>query len=279
MTVIALFFRQLGRLSQKACPQRSSWTELAGRVLIFVVSVPNRSLFRDNINMTGLQDDWYQNAYNEINASARKNSIFFKVPHREIERIFTSNYGLKILEIGCNKGEHVEFVRSDWRDSGSYVATDIRDLEAEDLQYLSSVGVLFKKEDVEQLSFSNCEFDRVIVTCVLHHLTHPIKGLQEIRRVTKIGGQIDILLPNDPGIMYRFLRHFTTLRKAKKANRVREVELIHALEHRNHFLSISKLAEETFKNDVLNWNGYPFSLNLYNLNAFTILRVKRTSAS
>lgn len=229
--------------------------------------------------MTGHQDDWYQNEYNETNASARENSIFFKVPHREMEKMFTSNYGLKILEIGCNKGEHVEFVRSDWRGSGSYVATDIRDLEAEDLQYLSSVGVLFKKEDVEHLSFSNFQFDRVIVTCVFHHLTNPIKGFREIRRVTKIGGRIDILLPNDPGFMYRLLRRLTTLRNAKKVNRVREVELIHALEHRNHFLSLSKLAEETFKNDVLNWNGYPFSFNLYNLNAFTILRVKRTSAS
>lgn len=223
--------------------------------------------------MEEFQSDWYREHYNKINTTATEGSIFSKVLHRSLEKSHKSNHGFRILEVGSHTGEHVKYVKDDWKISGSYLATDIRNLNSVELNNLSSMGVSYEVQDVENLTFSDNQFDRVISTCLFHHLMDPVKGFQEVRRVTKVGGSIDILLPNDPGLMYRFLRKQTTLRKAKKANLKRDAEFFHALEHRNHYLALSVLATRVYEGDLIKTIGYPFYLNLYNLNAFTVLRI------
>ncbi len=225
--------------------------------------------------MRDVQNNWYRNSYNEVNISARSQSIFSKSLHRALEARHKSNLGLHILEVGSHKGEHTYFVKNDWRISGSYIASDLRSLTLQEIKTLSNLGVSFEIQNVEDLKYPDEHFDRVISTCLFHHLRDPIKGLEEIRRVTKLGGEIDILLPNDPGLMYRFLRRQTTLRKAKRMHVRAEAELVHALEHRNHFLSLFCLAGEVFRNDSFKAVGFPFYFNIYGLNAFTVLRIKK----
>jgi ubiquinone/menaquinone biosynthesis C-methylase UbiE len=53
-------------------------------------------------------------------------------------------------------------------------------------------------------------FDRVIVTCVLHHIPNLELALTEIRRVAKPGAQINLYVPCDPGSLYRGVRHWTS---------------------------------------------------------------------
>jgi ubiquinone/menaquinone biosynthesis C-methylase UbiE len=221
------------------------------------------------------QSNWYRNSYNEINVSARSQSIFSKALHRALEARHKSNLGLNILEVGSHKGEHTYFVKNDWQISGSYIASDLRSLIPREIEDLRNLGVSFEIQNVEDLTYPDEQFDRVISTCLFHHLRDPIKGLEEVRRVTKLGGEIDILLPNDPGLIYRFLRRQTSLRKAKKMHIRAEAELVHALEHRNHFLSLFCLAAEVFRNDSVKVVGFPFYFNIYSLNAFTVLRIKK----
>jgi SAM-dependent methyltransferase len=104
-------------------------------------------------------------------------------------------------------------------------------------------------------------------------LDYPIKGFEELRRVTKEGGKISILIPNDPGIVYRLLRRLTTLRHAKKINLFAEAEIIHAIEHRNHYLQLETLLRYVFKNDELITRSFPFKWRCYNLNAITVFEV------
>jgi SAM-dependent methyltransferase len=127
--------------------------------------------------------------------------------------------------------------------------------------------------NVENLPFANKSFDRVISTCLFHHLENPIKGFEQIRRVTKVGGKISILIPNDPGIVYRALRRITTLRNAKKLNLFTEAQIIHAIEHRNHYLGLESLLEYDFKNDELVTRSFPFYWRSYNMNAVTVFEI------
>lgn len=225
--------------------------------------------------MEDYQNDWYQDHYNKINVTATEGSIFSKVLHWSLEKAHKSNRGLHILEVGSHNGEHVKYVKDDWKISGSYLATDIRSLKSDELNNLFSIGVAYEEQDVENLTFPDNKFDRVISTCLFHHLIDPVKGFQEVRRVTKGGGSIDILLPNDPGLMYRFLRKQTTLRKANKMNLKNTAEFVHALEHRNHYLALSVLAAKVFEGDLIKAIGFPFYADSYNLNAFTVLRITK----
>lgn len=215
---------------------------------------------------------WYKNNYNKVNATAIEDSISFKVLHGLIEFGVKSTHGIKILEIGGNKGEHVYFVKPGWN---SYLLTDINSIDASTENILKSVNVMFEIADAEKLEYADGTFDRVIVTCVMHHLANPEKAFREIRRVLKPGGKADILLPNDPGLVYRLLRNLTTVRKAKKVGLRAEVEIVHAREHRNHYLALEVLLKNVFKNDSVTSLSFPFVFKNYHLNAITRFRITK----
>lgn len=215
-------------------------------------------------------DHWYKNYYSVINESAIDGSLSNKVLHKLIENRFKTNENFKILEVGANKGEHLGYVVDDYE---SYLITDIRKNPQLDISKFPRVE--FRLADVTKLPFMENSFDRVISTCVFHHLSDPIMGLKELRRVAKSGSYISILLPNDPGIMYRALRAITTLRKAKSKRLLFEAQLIHALEHKNHYLGLRILIYWVFRKDKIFTAGFPFRFDLYNLNAITVFNIKK----
>jgi phosphatidylethanolamine/phosphatidyl-N-methylethanolamine N-methyltransferase len=223
-------------------------------------------------------DQWYKDNYNRINATAVPNSLSNRILHKIIEKPFKSNLNLKILEVGANAGEHLPYVSSDF---ASYIMTDIRPLTDDSIldrirKNSPSGGVIdFQVADVQSLPFDDSTFDRVISTCLFHHLDQPIKALSEIERVTKTGGTISILIPNDPGILYRLLRGITTLRAAKKEGLYEEAQLVHAIEHRNHFLQLRTLLESQFKKDRISFSSFPFKFKSYNLNALTVFHINK----
>lgn len=217
-----------------------------------------------------LRDEWYKENYNLVNASAISNSPVSKIMHRVIEASHKSNLNFKILEVGANKGEHLEYVVDDY---SSYVMTDIRPVDIPHLE--DDRRRIFVVADVQNLPFGNGTFDRVISTCLFHHLDDPVQGFLELRRVTRVGGVITILIPNDPGILYRFLRWGTTLRNAKKLGILKEAQLFHALEHRNHYLQLKSLLFEVFSVDSISSKHFPLLVESYNLNALTVFNVRR----
>jgi len=212
-------------------------------------------------------DKWYESDYSKINASANPSSFAYNYMHKSMEKDFRSNSGLEILEIGANIGEHLPFVSQDFN---SYTMTDIRETK---ILNLGNPKVKFKLADVEALPFQDGSFDRIISTCVFHHLKDPVKGLEELKRVVRVGGSITILLPNDPGVLYRALRGITTLRASKKKGLYKEVQLVHALEHRNHYLSLITLIKWVFENDKIKLRFQPFRVPSYNLNALTVVNI------
>jgi phosphatidylethanolamine/phosphatidyl-N-methylethanolamine N-methyltransferase len=216
---------------------------------------------------------YYANYYDKINVSARKSSLIFFLMHSFIEVFHRTNIDKAILEIGINQAEHFKFVKKPFL---KYTGLDVRDIfeDKKTKEYFLANEIDFVLGSVEALPFEDSTFDRVILTCVLHHLSNPVEALSEIRRIVRPNGSITILLPNDPGLTYRIFRALTTLRVARRLGMYREVELLHALEHKNHFLSLRTLLKEFYSRDQIQEVGFPMYFNSYNLNAISPFEIK-----
>ena len=222
------------------------------------------------------QDFWYLNNYNRINATAISGGIYSKIMHKFLElpsRLSKEKTEkISILEVGANIGEHISYVKSTWM---NYTATDIREPQKFQLEEIRNLGANFQIADVERLPFRDGLFDRVIATCVFHHLENPENGFKEIRRVLKNRGSISILLPNDPGVLYRIFWKFTTMRNAKKSGLAASARINHARQHRNHYLGLMTLLRENFKEDKITVIGLPFIFRSYALNILTVIYIKK----
>jgi phosphatidylethanolamine/phosphatidyl-N-methylethanolamine N-methyltransferase len=173
-----------------------------------------------------------------------------------------------ILEVGANIGEHLRFVPDTF---SSYRLTDFRDTgyKSQDSR------VVFEVVNVESMPYKAESFDRVISTCLLHHLDNPIKGLIEMRRVTKRGGQISILLPCDPGIMYRAGKGMRFKSKWNDIG-IEDVKYFHYEQHRNHYPGIRSYIGEVFKADRIHVSNWPLLLPFWNLNLFSVITIEKT---
>jgi len=146
------------------------------------------------VDLNGHLKFFYGSLYTSIDAQGPL-GWFHRLTHKQLESGLDEFFGKSILEIGVNRGEHLAFVKHPF---DLYVATDYRvtdlNLGAKDSQVAQAAC------SAESLPFPSESFDRVVLTCVLHHLRDPLLSLSEIRRVTKPNGIISILLPCDPGL-------------------------------------------------------------------------------
>lgn len=225
-------------------------------------------------------DNFYESDYLTLLNSG---SIGFvsKLVHRQIEqqanrKAFKSVPRSKILELGAGKGQHLEFVKDNFL---TYIESDFRfaNLPQRDKQNFGNPNqqsfIISKEIDAQNLAaFPQNEFDRVIATCLLVHLNDPEKALIEWRRVTKNGGLISIYVPSEPGLLLRFMRHWTTVRKAKKKgyNHLS----IHYREHVTYFSRLNLLIDEVFEADSISKIYFPFLIPSWNFNLWTVYTIK-----
>jgi SAM-dependent methyltransferase len=163
--------------------------------------------------------------YQKISLTGSQNSLLSKVMHKFIEKDFDEidNFP-RVLEIGSDQGQHRSFVRHQYEE---YVECDLHlpKNQTLDTRVRNCIG------DIRALPFEENQFDRVIVTCVLHHLENPTVALNEIVRVTKMGGHISILIPREPSILYFTVRNFLMYVKHKNLGTVLKFHKIHKLQH------------------------------------------------
>jgi phosphatidylethanolamine/phosphatidyl-N-methylethanolamine N-methyltransferase len=213
------------------------------------------------------RDSWYEHYYSKINVSASKGSFITNLYHNLLEKRFKTNLDKKILEVGANQAEHLSYVVEDY---SNYILTDLREVIVE----MPNSRVRFQQANLESLPFADSNFDRVIATCVFHHVNDPERGFEEIRRVLRDGGSFSLMLPNDPGLAYRVFRRATSLRKAQKLGILKEARLAHSREHRNHYLALKMMVEWVFKDDQISFKHFPFGLPIYDLNLLTICTIQ-----
>jgi SAM-dependent methyltransferase len=190
--------------------------------------------------------------------------------HRYMERRFSTTHFSKVLELGGGNGEHLNYVSHRF---DSYTLIDLREAVLED-RHQKDPRITSIIADAEHLPIDDLSIDRVIVTCLLHHVDHPELVLQEINRVLKNDGTATIFLSCDPGLVVRFLRKLTTERTAKKLG-FRGYDLMNARDHRNHVGSLLLLVKYVFRHRKVQENWMPFRLPSWNLNGYLVLTITK----
>jgi phosphatidylethanolamine/phosphatidyl-N-methylethanolamine N-methyltransferase len=216
--------------------------------------------------------------FTDICISHQRNFLSMYI-HRALEAKLGRNHFKSILEIGGNIGEHVTFVKNKFN---LYILSDIDNSEK---IYTDKVNELLRNNklevvefDCEEIPYKSQEFERVILTCVLPHLRNPEDSLIEVRRVVTEGGLVSILIPCDPGILYRFLRNLTSLQRARRYGVLNEAKLFHAREHRNHFMAEKELIDFVFRDDKIELKYFPFRIKSWNLNVFAVAQIRIQSS-
>lgn len=228
--------------------------------------------------MSELHSEYYKKHYWNVHYKGML-GVFTNGYHRKLEKSNKAKHHFKkVLEIGGGTGEHLKFVNHTFQE---YLLLDISENEL-GLERVKSdpreSRISFVIADAIDLPFEDEVFDRVLVTCVLHHIPNLENALSEIRRVSQSGAVVDFYLPCDPGMVYRWVRHWTSHLKQKRAMNLSWVDVKHlwALEHRNHYLGILSLIKGIFKSDQINIERYPLKFLSWNLNFYSIVRVRIT---
>jgi len=214
---------------------------------------------------------WYASEYTS-NSYGGGAGLVQKVMHRSLERNHTKLVTFdNVLELGGNKGEHLPFVRHLYK---NYVLTDIVDtLDANSKLSLKQLGVSFQVENAQFLTFENNSFNRVLNTCLLHHVADPESALQEIRRVLRAGGVADIFLSADPGLLFRFARFIGPRQRARKKGIDELKTLMDARDHLNHVGGLRRLIRHVFRFDSINERTYPIQGLTWNSSLWHTFRI------
>ncbi len=217
----------------------------------------------------------YIENYEENNDGESLSSFFFRSSHKKLESMLNKNYyAEKILEVGSGPGIHYEYLKHKYK---KYYMTDLNEkmlLKAKK-KYKNSINnekLVIEKQNASNLTYKDESFDRVIATHVLEHLIYPVKVLEEWDRVLKYGGIISLILPTDPGILWRFGRLFGPRKAALKKGI--EYDYCQSIEHVNSIYNLYNLINYHFPNKKSKW--HPFAFNFADLNLFYICHLKKT---
>jgi phosphatidylethanolamine/phosphatidyl-N-methylethanolamine N-methyltransferase len=211
--------------------------------------------------------EFYARGYLSGETDYTPRGAFHRISHKLLERGVVEFFP-SVLEVGADKGQHYQFVTHPF---DAYTMSDILEpsswiAQGDKLEYV--------KADVQNLPFANESFHRTISTCLLHHVQSVDQALEEMHRVTKPGGLISILVPSDPGILYRLGWYLFSRPKIKRYFGGDPME--HHLDyHRLRVDYIIMRIRKTFSSAEITETYWPFCLSSWNLNLFTVFQVRK----
>ncbi|MBO3842717.1 MAG: methyltransferase domain-containing protein [Candidatus Brockarchaeota archaeon] len=157
---------------------------------IFRSATEKFEYYRDKVN---LERDLAELRYNRIAKLYDLINYFWeKLYFDRFRKDILRNVKGKILEVGVGTGKSFE----SYPPNKDITAIDISDemlKRAFNRAQHYKGRVVLRREDVQHLSFEEEKFDTVVAFCVFCSVTDPIKGLNEIHRVLKEGGQLLML--------------------------------------------------------------------------------------
>jgi phosphatidylethanolamine/phosphatidyl-N-methylethanolamine N-methyltransferase len=212
-------------------------------------------------------------SYRQLNYGRSLNGYVMRRGHALLEKPFTRDmHFTRVLEVGAGAGEHLSFVEHGFDD---YLLTDWSDARLERAH--AALGddlrskVRVAAEDAAKLSLPDGSVDRLIACHVLEHLYQPHQVLREWHRVLRPNGVLSILLPCDPGLMWRAGR---MLGPRANASRIGiDYDYWMAREHVNPINNLVVFIRYYFDNVVQTW--YPMRLPSSDLNLFYICHITR----
>jgi ubiquinone/menaquinone biosynthesis C-methylase UbiE len=217
----------------------------------------------------GSQKLFYESFYDSVIFGKGFGANAVRRTHSTMEKPWVGAHFKKVLEVGSGNGEHLDFIKHSFEE---YVMLDIRKTELNS-KWNSDQRIKTVEGNAEALPFEADEFDRVISTCLLHHVENPELVLSEIDRVLSPNGSATIFLSCDPGLAVRTLRKLTVARSAEKKG-FQGYNLMISRDHRNHFASLLEIAKFVFRDRNLKVRFYPFGIKSWNLNGYAIITVK-----
>lgn len=177
----------------------------------------------------------------------------------------------KVVEVGAGLGEHFKYVRhsfDEYRITDSNLQVDESRLIA---NFKGEGKVFFSQEDATKLSYESDSFDRVIAAHVLEHLSGPHEVIREWIRILKPGGVMTLVLPCDPGMLWRLGRFALARRKILKSGI--EYDYWMAREHINPINNLVSFVRYFFPSVEEKW--LPFHVPLIDVNLFYIVHVRK----
>ncbi|MFH0975031.1 MAG: methyltransferase domain-containing protein [Spirochaetota bacterium] len=118
------------------------------------------------------------------------------------DSVFPANS--KILEAGCGVGSQIKIIAPK-NPLCSFTSIDISETSLEKAkklaQSLNIKNAEFRMGDIFNLTFKEESFDHIFVCFVLEHLPDPLKALQKLKKVLRVGGTITVI-EGDHGSAY-----------------------------------------------------------------------------
>lgn len=113
-----------------------------------------------------------------------------------------------LLELGCGSGAYLDLMRAlGWR---RVVGVDVSESAVRRVHEV--LGIEAYLGDIREHGLPDQSFDAVSMSHTLEHLHDPVAALSEIRRLTKPGGRVAIVVPNVSSLGSRVLgRHWIGL--------------------------------------------------------------------
>jgi phosphatidylethanolamine/phosphatidyl-N-methylethanolamine N-methyltransferase len=209
---------------------------------------------------------WYEKHYQDFTYN-KYTKIFQKYFHSKLEtKKFASTKDCLTLEIAANMGEHLIFVE----DKSNYYMLD-RNLNISNK--IQSIQSNYIFGDGYLLPFKDNTFDRIVITCLLHHVPYPDRILKEVRRTLKPNGNLSLFLPSDPGFLFRLVKKVGRIHL--KRSKVMELKkVVDAYDHIGNVWSLSNIITHIFSEDIVRVKKYPFNFNSYDLNLFSVYQIQ-----
>ncbi len=215
----------------------------------------------------------YIQSYDDNNAAKTLAGSFLQRSHSLLEGTLPRVDGLQtILEVGAGSGHHFPYVKAGF---SKYVMTDgspeMLAIAREKFAQQTASGIMvIEQRDATRLDYPDASVDRLIATHVLEHLPNPVNVLREWNRVVRPGGVISIVLPCDPGLLWRLGRHLGPRRNAQRLGLA--YDYLQAAEHINSIFNLTVFIRHHFEHITESW--YPARVAVPDLNLFYVCHIQ-----
>lgn len=215
----------------------------------------------------------YVAGYEKHNVDRTLAGRFLQKSHRLLEDSLPADFKAnRVLEVGAGSGHHYSFLRDK---PANYLLTDGSDamLAVAAARYATEVAagaVTIEKQDATRLPYADGSFDRLIATHVLEHIPNPVAVLGEWDRVVRKGGLLSIVLPCDPGLLWRMGQNFGPRRNATRMGL--PYDYLQAAEHVNSIFNLVVFIRHHFEDVSEMW--YPSRIPMADVNLFYVCHVR-----
>jgi phosphatidylethanolamine/phosphatidyl-N-methylethanolamine N-methyltransferase len=188
--------------------------------------------------------------------------LLFDLGHRYIADK-GKNINGKILDVGSGMGYHLKFEKASKKRTYICLDKDKAMIDRINDSYIQKIVGTCSKIPLKDKSV-----DLIIASHILEHLPKLNSDLKELNRILKNTGKIIVILPCDPGLLWRLLTFFTPSRWRLKRLGI-DYDIVMKHEHINTFKTCMDELKEIFTIDHEKY--YPFFIKNYDFNILCCL--------